>query len=99
MTCSAIYINSDTDVSLNIISGFSTSDVTDLTAVLSNDTVTKTYKLSLDEIVLDSGVYILKILKNDITTAGVYSLAITLTDSYSMERRLCLSDSYLLFKP
>lgn len=78
-----LFIETDIDVTLNITSGFTVGDISELEVELihpSDNTVAKSYRYSTGGITIDEGVIMLLIGKEDITAPGYYRFVIRLTD-------------------
>jgi hypothetical protein len=103
MTCTPVlYINTDVDVLLTIDSGFTVTDIVDMTVVLTEKadaTNTVTYTKSGGGVTVVGSVITLLILNPDITVAGVYDISIRITDLVGKTRGITPCPDELRFYP
>ena len=103
MTCTPVlYINTDVDVLLTIDSGFTVTDIVDMTVVLTEKadaTNTVTYTKSGGGVTVVGSVITLLILNPDITVAGVYDISIRITDRVGKTRGITPCPDELRFYP
>lgn len=83
-----LYINSDYSISFGTLTGFVLADISDLSLTLSDGTNIVTKTLSGGGVEIVSGVMFFTLTETDVTTAGIYSLAVMLTDTATNTTRL-----------
>ncbi len=87
MSCpDKLYINSDHDIELTPLTGFTTSDISDATVTLTKGSTSIVKTLGAGVIIQSSTIY-LRIDNTDITSAGIYNVKIELTLTTGREPR------------
>ena len=86
---SKVYIASDVDVTLTITSGFTVSDIDDLSLTLTKGATVITKTLGAGELAISGSGVVGVIDRTDVTEAGYYDISLVLThDSSTKQTRL-----------
>jgi len=92
-----LYVLTDIDITIIISSGFTISDIVQMTVTLTKGSEVKTYTKADGDITLGEATATLKIPRTDITETGHYEIRATFTDSGGKVRGLNTNPEWLIF--